>query len=150
VRRLALSAVAIFAFSGVAEAQTCRSHHQWAKNVFAEPVERIQRIEDQVLRRYMGGGGSSYEQLARETNRTFYAISQSRFSDAERSLRGCRNFVPSYRRTCADAAARLLDVVREIEASDLTEATRLGYAERIARCEMWLGFPRRSTLLRMP
>lgn len=150
MRRRALILAVALAMAGAAQAQTCRSHHQWAKNTFAPQVQRLQTIETQVLQRYTGRPGPSYGELARAIHLIGDTITQGPVTEMERALRGCRNFVPPYRRVCGAAAFALLGVVSEISAGNLSESTRMTFAERMDRCELWLGFPRRDSLLRMP
>ncbi|MCC7346444.1 MAG: hypothetical protein IT538_03510 [Variibacter sp.] len=148
--RFALLLAAAVMLYGTAQAQTCRNYHQWAKNTFGASIHSLHVAEDQVLRRYMGRSDPPYGELARSVQRIGEAIARGHVTEMERSLRGCRNFVPPYRRVCAAAAFGLLAVISEISAGDLSEATRMAFAERMERCETWLGLPRRSSLLRMP
>jgi hypothetical protein len=151
LRRIALIAVSLLLlYAGVADAVACRNHLQHARLSLGPQVEALGRIETQLLSRLMGARAPSYTYLANETWAVIAAIYPQNAVALEQRYRRCRNYIPPVRRTCRDAAVRLVSLIQESASRRPTDETRLEYARLIARCEMWLAFPRRPSLLRMP
>ena len=151
VKWIALLAASMLILSASAgDAFACRNHLQSARIAIGSQVQELGVIESKLLSRLTGANTPTYASLARETWSIIADLYPQDAVVAERRYRRCRNWVPPVRRTCRDAAVRLVSVIQESASDHLTEETRLEYARLISRCEMWLALPRRSSLLRIP
>lgn len=113
-------------------------------------VKQLGVIEDQVLYRLSGSLRPDLGDLSRAARQIAGLMMPPTAAIAERRSRRCRNWVPPVRRTCRDAALRLVDLIEETASGGITDETRAGYTYLIGRCETWLLMPRRSSLLRVP
>ena len=151
MKRIALLATSLLMLSAsVVDAFACRNHRHSARVAIGSQVQELGAIEAKVLNRLMGANTPSYASLARQIWSIIADIYPQDAVALEQRYRRCRNWVPPVRRTCRDAAVRLVSVIQESASDRLTEETRLEYARLISRCEMWLALPRRPSLLRIP
>ena len=111
-------------------------------------VKQLSVIEDQVLHRLSDTLRPDFDDLARTVRQIAGLMLPPTAAIAERRSRRCRNWVPPVRRTCRDAALRLVDLIEETSAGGITDETRAGYTDLIGRCETWLFMPPRSSQLR--
>ncbi len=150
MKRFVLIAAALLILLDVGQAFACRDHVQRSRAAIGPYVERLGEIEDQVLHRLTGMPTPEFDDLPRSLLLILGLMLPPPAAIAERRSRRCRNWVPPVRSTCRDAAQRLLDVIRESEAGEITDETRIDYSNLIARCETWLRMPPRASLLRGP
>lgn len=151
MKRVIVAASVLLVVSASQASATCAGHFQSARTAIGAHVETLGEIETQLVLRLSGGRNPSYAMLARETRAIVSVLYPRSASILEQRLRRCRNWVPPIRRTCRDAALRLVNVIEESAARRLTDETRLDYARLIDQCERWLALPRRQPrLLRVP
>jgi hypothetical protein len=150
VKRFVLLAAAILVLLGVGEAWACRDHVKRSRMAIGPHVERLGLIEDEVLHRLAGNTMPPFDELTRTVRTIAGLMLPPTAAIAEQRSRRCRNWVPPVRRTCRDAALRLLEVIAESAAGAVSYETRAEYSHLIARCETWLLVPPRSSLLRTP
>jgi hypothetical protein len=150
VTRVAFLAAALVVLVGGGEAWACRDHVKRSRMAIGPYVERLGSIEDQVLHRLTGTPAPAFDDLARNVRVLVGLMLPPTAAIAEQRSRRCRNWVPAVRRTCRDAALRLVDLIEESGTGAITDETRLEYTNLIVRCEVWLRMPRRSSLLRAP
>lgn len=148
--RIVSLAAVLLILLGVGEAFACRDHVKRSRMAIGPHVKRLAAIEDKVLDRLMGAPTPAFAVLVREV-RTIAGLLLPPTADiAERRSRRCRNWVPPVRRTCRDAALRLVDLINESAVGEITDKTRIAYTNLAKRCETWLLMPPRSSLLRLP
>jgi hypothetical protein len=150
VRRIALATLFLVALAAQANAQACRNYSQATRQAIGREVEALYDVEVLILHRLMGGHYPAFYDLARRARALSDVIYSESGAIEEQRTRRCRNWVPPIRRTCRDAAERLAEIIDASALRRSSDETRLDYARLIARCEMWLAVPRRSSLLRMP
>ena len=149
MKRVLVLAAVLLVLLGVGDAWACRDHVKRSRMAIGAHVKQLGLIEDQVLDRLSDTLRPDFGDLSRAARQISGLMLPPTAAIAERRSRRCRNWIPPVRRTCRDAALRLIDLIEETAAGGITDETRASYTDLIGRCETWLFMPPRSSLLRV-
>jgi hypothetical protein len=131
-----------------ADAASCRGYPQDVRAAIKKHVEALRALEHEAADRLKGLDTRTFEYLLVQVRGTAASIADKDAMVKEEGLERCRDGAPPVRRTCADAARALVNVIEEQAAGAASKASKQSYAEAMPRCERLMNVAPLTTVFR--
>ena len=131
-----------------ADAASCRGYPQDIRAAIKKHVEALRALEHEAADRLKGLDTRTFEYLLVQARGTAAAIADKDALAKEEGLERCRDGAPPLRRTCAEAARALVNVIEEQAAGAASKASKQSYAEAMPRCERLMNVAPLTTVFR--
>jgi hypothetical protein len=131
-----------------AKAADCRWFGRNAQTAIKTHVAALQRIEFEASDRLKGLDTRPFPILRDEAKKTTAIVADPAAIEDEKGLERCRNRTWPIRKTCADAAQALAEILDKHVAAEKAEYDRSAYAALMEACEKHMDLKPLKSLIR--